>query len=126
MKGKTVNPCSGFRIQWHEKWVGDIQNVRRRMLCAVLVDPRQATKDNIADASTVLGMIEERYLEARISGVRAFHQGLFWETASEKLHRLRLDSHSRARLESEIMAKVPKPGPDWPLWAVTCIPRYDP
>lgn len=73
-----------------------------------------------------LGSIEERFLETRIPCTREFHQGLFWKAVDRRLERLGLEPHTREALEREISRKVPRPGEEWALWGVTCIPRFDP
>jgi hypothetical protein len=72
-----------------------------------------------------LGSIEERFLETRIRCTREFHQGLFWRAVDQQLESLGLESRSRNALEQEISHKVPRPGDEWALWGVTCIPRFD-
>ena len=43
-----------------------------------------------------------------------------------KLNQLELNTDSRAAIEKQISKKVPRPGDEWALWGVTCIPRFDP
>jgi hypothetical protein len=74
---------------------------------------------------TQLGSIEERFLETRIRCTREFHQGLFWKAVDQQLEFLGLEPHCRNALEQEISHKVPRPGDEWALWGVTCIPRFD-
>ena len=73
-----------------------------------------------------LGSIEERFLETRIRCTREFHQGLFWMAVDQQLDTLDLEPRSRCALEQELSHKVPRPGGEWALWGVTCIPRFDP
>ena len=70
--------------------------------------------------------IDERFLTTRIRCTREFHQGLFWKAVDNRLDTLGLKQSSRNALEQEISQKVPRPGDEWALWAVTCIPHYDP
>jgi hypothetical protein len=72
-----------------------------------------------------LGSIEERFLTSKETGVRAFHQGLFWITVDKNLDALRLNPVLRGTIEKEIMEMVPRPKADWALFCVKCIPEYD-
>ena len=72
-----------------------------------------------------LASIEERFLETKETGMRAFHRGLFWEVADRKLDALHLDSGVRRKIETEISEIVPRPSSEWGLWAVTCVPKYE-
>ncbi|MBW2066106.1 MAG: hypothetical protein JRJ03_14400 [Deltaproteobacteria bacterium] len=74
---------------------------------------------------STLGSIEERFLKVNESGIRAFHQGIFWSVADKKLEELKLAEEVRKEIEKEILEVVERPGPDWSLWCVKCIPRYD-
>jgi len=74
---------------------------------------------------STLGSIEERFLKVNESGVRAFHQGIFWTVADKKLDELKLAQEVRNQIEKEILEVVERPGPDWSLWCVKCIPKYD-
>lgn len=115
-------------LQWRENWAMDVRNTRRLMLCAVLVHPSRRTAGSdgpMAGGETDLAMIDQRFLSSKITGLKAFHQGLFWETVREKIERMCLEPAVRKALEAEISRKVPRPAPDWALWAVTCIPRFD-
>jgi hypothetical protein len=73
-----------------------------------------------------LGTIEEKFLASRVRNMREFHQGLFWVIVDKKLDRLRLTPSLRSRVEADISQTVSRPGEDWALWGVTCIPRFDP
>lgn len=72
-----------------------------------------------------LGVIGERFLHSRAQDMRAFHQGLFWANVDQKLDLLVISRAERKKIESKISETVPRPNPDWALWSVTCIPRYD-
>jgi len=97
------------------------RNGRNKRLVALLVnDP----SDGAESVCMFLGSIELRFLTVNIPMTREFHQGLFWKSVTGKLDGFDLDPQSRERIEAQISAKVPKPGDDWPLWGVTCIPRY--
>jgi 2'-5' RNA ligase len=72
-----------------------------------------------------LAAIQERFLRIRISKTRAFHQGLFWVKVDQKLEKLGLEEEVQQALEAQISEKVPRPGDDWALWGVTCIPQID-
>ncbi|MBW2249794.1 MAG: hypothetical protein JRF60_03965 [Deltaproteobacteria bacterium] len=43
----------------------------------------------------------------------------------QKLEKLGLEEEVRQALEAQISEKVPRPGDDWALWGVTCIPEID-
>jgi hypothetical protein len=73
-----------------------------------------------------LASVEERFLAVNIRSTREFHHGLFWMGVDEKLDNLGCASDARRRIETEIAKTVPRPGAQWALWGVTCIPRYDP
>ncbi|UCE54099.1 MAG: hypothetical protein JSV31_01250 [Desulfobacterales bacterium] len=73
-----------------------------------------------------LGTIKEHFLTTKAKDTRAFHQGLFWVVVDKKLDHLGLNPVVRKRIEAEILETVPRPNDDWALWAVTCIPQYDP
>ncbi len=72
-----------------------------------------------------LGTIEERYLKTQARDVRAFHKGLFWIVVDKKLDDLKLDALERNQLEAKIAETVSRPGSQWALWGVTCVPKYD-
>jgi len=89
--------------------------------------------DSYADNGSVkrklvahLGGIDEKFLISKVSNMREFHQGLFWAGVNRKLDRLKLDTARRDRIEAVICQTVARPHPDWALWGVTCIPRFDP
>lgn len=92
-------------------------------LVALLFDGYFATDQKIF---AQLGSIEERFLTSPICTMREFHQGLFWVVVDRKLDQLELNTDSRAAIEKQISKKVPRPGDEWALWGVTCIPRFDP
>ena len=73
----------------------------------------------------ILGRIEERFLNTKEVGMRAFHRGLFWNVADKKLNGLDLEEDMRKRIEKALVAVVPRPAEDWGLWAVTCVPKYE-
>lgn len=74
---------------------------------------------------TSLGSIEERFLRVHESGIRAFHQGIFWTLVDKKLQELTLGEEIRKEIEKEILEVVQRPDADWSLWCVKCIPKYD-
>jgi hypothetical protein len=57
--------------------------------------------------------------------MRAFHQELFWVAVDKKLDQLNLDAELRNKIEADIIKTVSRPGDDWALWGVTCIPVLD-
>ena len=72
-----------------------------------------------------LASIEERFLRSRELGVRAFHRGIFWVHVDRKLDSLDLEPGERDSLEQEIRKQVPRPGKDWALYCVKCIPEIE-
>jgi len=113
-------------VCWQRKRIKNGTNGSGFNLVAVLVGNHQtegSTEDNHA---TQLGIIGERFLHSRACDMRAFHQGLFWLHVDKKLNHLNLNAEERKRIELKISETVPRPGQDWALWSVTCIPRYDP
>jgi hypothetical protein len=106
------------------KWEQLCSEVDSRHIClhAVLVDNQVNDSEREIDR---LGSIEKRYLKVNIPCTREFHQGLFWLKVDKKLSRLDLDKNTKATIESEIAETVPRPGANWALWGVTCIPDYD-
>jgi len=106
----------------HVRWEIEGEN-RHKRLTAVLVADRS---EDGGRACSYLGSIEERFLTVNIPMTREFHQGLFWKGVARNLEAADLDGDTRQRIESEICRRVPKPDDEWPLWGVTCIPRYEP
>lgn len=108
----------------HVKWKvheAGIEN-RHESLRALIVDGHLQGSDSIvAD----LGAIEYRFLKVNVRCTREFHQGLFWKNVELILDRLELDPKVRKSIETQLAEKIPRPGADWALWGVTCIPNYD-
>ena len=115
-----------MRIKWERK-VSDTNN-RRSSYClrVLLVDGRHDQKDTKPAAPTCLASIDERFLNTKARDIRAFHKGLFWKAVDESLDHLGIETQLRVRIESQIAEKIARPDKEWSLWAVTCIPRYDP
>ena len=97
----------------------------RQHLHAVLIERNSGKDDHHEKVIDHLASIEERFLETKETGMRAFHRGLFWSVAGRKLDALHLNSEVRQRIEAEISEIVPRPSNEWGLWAVTCVPKYD-
>lgn len=113
-------------VRWERQRIDPGKNGRGVHLVAVLVDePRIAGKIEERFCEQ-LGVIGEHFLHSRARDLRAFHQGLFWTHVDQKLDLLMISPAEREIIESKISATVPRPNPDWALWSVTCIPRYDP
>lgn len=113
-------------VKWEKQIVEAGKNGRGRSLVAVLVENYQdGAKTKIRDIQQ-LGSIKERVLNSKARDMRAFHQGLFWVHVDKKLDHLPLNPAERKKIESKISKTVSRPGHDWALWSVTCIPRYDP
>jgi len=101
-------------------------NGAANLLVASLVGRSPAGKQTSDKPIETLGSIKEQYLQTKATNTRAFHQGLFWSAVDRKLDFLALAPDVRKTLEQQISKEVPRPGRDWALWGVTCIPRYDP
>ena len=110
-----------MRVVWQRKKTAGSNS--RVQLIAVLEMGGDGRKKSVR---TPLCSIEERFLHTRIRCTREFHQGLFWKAMDRHLDTLGLERHSRNALEQEISQKVPRPGDEWALWGVTCIPHFDP
>ena len=112
-------------IRWEKQDADSDGSRRRTRLVASLVETVQenGTKRNRVIAG--LGAIETRFLNVPIKCTREFHQGLFWVHAKNKLDHLGLEFEVRTFIEAALAETVPKPGDDWALWGVTCIPQYD-
>ena len=95
-------------------------------LVALLIDGDLGDGSTEQNIILQLGSVEERFLTSPICTMREFHQGLFWAAVDRRLDQLDLDTDSIAAIEKEISFKIPRPGDEWALWGVTCIPRFDP
>jgi len=109
-----------MKVRWERRVAGT--NGRHTSLHAVLVD---GVVDNRETVLARLGSIEQRFLTVNVRTTREFHQGLFWVRVDKALSGLALDEAARAAIEAQVAETVPKPGYDWALWGVTCIPRFD-
>jgi len=113
-------------VKWERHRMGSSKNGRGIALIAFLVgDPRSEVGAE-EKCFEQLGVIGEHFLRSKAQDMRAFHQGLFWTHVDQKLKLLMINPNERKRIESKISETVPRPNPDWALWSVTCIPRYDP
>ena len=115
-----------MRVLWQKQRSKSKLNGTTYHLLALLVDQSPATGQTQHELQEELGSIKEQYLQTKASNTRAFHQGLFWAAVDKKLDFLALGSDVRNTIERQIIKEVPRPGKDWALWGVTCIPRYDP
>ena len=113
-------------VRWERQRIDSSKNGRSVNLVAVLVaGPR--TESKIEERFfEQLGVIGEHFLRSKARDMRAFHQGLFWTNVDHKLDLLMISPTERKKIESKISETVARPNPDWALWSVTCIPRYDP
>ena len=114
-----------LNIRWEKRDEEADGSRRKTRLVASLVETFQENglKGNRVVAN--LGAIETRFLNVPIKCTREFHQGLFWGHAKSKLDALGLEFDVRAFIEAVLAETVPKPGDDWALWGVKCIPQYD-
>jgi hypothetical protein len=113
-------------VSWKRKRIKNGKNGSRFNLVAVLVGDHLKEGIGQDNFTTQLGTIGEKFLNSKARDMRAFHQGLFWTHVDKNLNHLSLSSVEREKIELKISETVPRPGQDWALWSVTCIPRYDP
>jgi hypothetical protein len=114
-----------IHIRWERRKTMTEWRMAQYQLVALLVEGSFSEGDENAKVLAKLGSIQERFLSIPISKTRAFHQGLFWAKLDQKILRLGLEEEVRQALEAQISEKVPRPGDDWALWGVTCIPHID-
>ena len=115
-----------MHVKWEKQYPPGGINGKGINLEALLVEP---FKDNGSMKNRLvahLGVIEEKFLVSKVRNMREFHQGLFWSAVDKKLDRLGLNTRQRNQIESDLSQKVSRPGKDWALWGVTCIPHFDP
>ena len=108
-------------------WIKQRSNGNGKGAClrAVLSENYKDNGDAQQQSTTELGSIEERFLFTKISGTRAFHQGLFWVVVDKNLDKLRLEPVVRNQIEGELLEKIPRPESDWAMWGVICVPKFD-
>ena len=114
-----------MKVRWERRIADDPLNRNGYILSFVLVEnylEEGKTKEKVIDH---LGMIEERFLNSGARDMKAFHQGLFWVKVDKKMESLKLSTEKRNKIEAEISELVPRPGGEWSLWGVTCVPRFD-
>ena len=112
-------------VIWQRQKLGSGVKGAANHLVALLVDNAsigRLTRDGLQEE---LGSIKEQYLRTKATNTRAFHQGLFWAAVDRKLDLLCLSVDVRYAIERQILKEVPRPGENWALWGVTCIPKYD-
>jgi hypothetical protein len=115
-----------MHVKWQRKNLKSGFNGAANHLVALLVDRSPKGGQIQEGLREELGSIKEQYLQTKATDTRAFHQGLFWAAVDKKLDSLALAPDVRSAIERQILKEVPRPGEDWALWGVTCIPRYDP
>jgi hypothetical protein len=115
-----------MRVIWEKRGLKPGLNGRLFNLVAVLVDSYQENGKKEERIIEDLSTIEEKFLATKARDMRAFHQGIFWAVVDKKLKNYILAPEVRTKIEEKISETVPRPNDDWPLWSVTCIPRYDP
>jgi hypothetical protein len=113
-------------VRWERQRIDSSKNGRGVHLVAVLVAGPRIKGEIEERFFEPLGVIGEHFLRSKARDMRAFHQGLFWTNVDHKLDLLMICPSDRKKIESKISETVPRPNPDWALWSVTCIPRYDP
>jgi len=115
-----------MNVQWERRRPDYEFNESALNLEAVLVEGYQDNGMTRQRVVARLGCIGEKFLASKVRNMREFHQGLFWLAVDRQLNRLELDPAVRNQIEAEILITVPRPGENWELWGVTCIPRFDP
>ena len=115
-----------MHVKWEKQSPQNGVNVKGINLEALLVESYQDNGSVKYRLIEHLGAIGVKFLVSKVRNMREFHQGLFWTAVDKKLDRLRLDPGQRDRIEADISQMVSRPHEDWALWAVTCIPRFDP
>ena len=114
-----------MHVKWKRDPVESKDDCERFRLAAVLVVAQGNGDRPGLEPETPLGSVEERFLTARIKGMREFYRGLFWTGIDNCLNSLPLEPGERAAVESEISQKISRPGQQWALWGVTCNSRFD-
>ena len=114
-----------MHIRWERRKTISEWRIAQYQLVALLVEGSFSEEDENAKVLAKLASIQERFMRIPISKTRAFHQGLFWVKVDQKILTLGLEEEVRQALEAQISEKVPRPGDDWALWGVTCIPHID-
>ena len=115
-----------MHVEWQRQKLKSGFNGAANNLIAVLVNNSPSNGQAHEKLVQELGSIKAKYLQTKARDAREFHQGLFWAAVDKKLDFLALAADVRKSIEHQILKEVPRPGEDWALWGVTCIPRYDP
>ena len=115
-----------MHVKWQRQTLKSRFNGAENHLVALLVDNPAKGAQTADGLQEELGSIKVQYLHTNVTNTREFHKGLFWAAVDKKLNLLALSPEVRNRIENQIIKEVPRPGEDWALWGVTCIPRYDP
>lgn len=115
-----------MRVMWEKRSLKCGMNGKSLNLRALLVQDYQENGDTKQRIIDDLGSIDEKFLYSKVQNMRAFHQGLFWVAVDKKLNHLKLGAGLRNKIEADILKTVSRPDEDWALWAVTCIPVFDP
>lgn len=115
-----------MHVKWQRQKLKSEFNGVENHLVAVLEDISAQGAQKGDGLQHRLGSIKEQYLKTKVTNAREFHQGLFWATVDNNLNFLAFSPDVRNRIECQILEEVPRPGEDWALWGVTCIPRFDP
>lgn len=114
-----------MQVRWEEQEIVISGNGAGKCLVAHLVmenkDPGASGQEVIA----TLGSIQPRFLAVNVKCTREFHQGLFWKVVDKELDRLDLHPETKGTIETALAERVPRPGEEWALWGVTCIPKYN-
>lgn len=114
-----------MNVKWERRRPDRGGRRRSYHLHAILDDKKRGKGESKERVIEHLASIEERFLETKEMGMRAFHQGLFWTVAVRKLEDLNIERKVREEIEAEISEVVPKPTNEWGLWAVKCVPEFE-
>ena len=114
-----------MKIRWEEKQSENVLGHPETLLMAILIETEPSDGVSRNTVGVNLGSIKKRFLSINIPRTREFHQGLFWSLVEKNLDRIKMDSREKEAIKATIADRVPKPGSEWALWGVTCIPRFD-
>jgi hypothetical protein len=114
-----------MHIEWKRNPTEYMNNCKQFCLEVVLIADTDNGDRLGLEGTTSLGSVEERFITARIKGMREFYRGIFWTGIDKSLDQMSLEYSERAAVEAEISRKISRPGGQWALWGVTCNSSYD-
>jgi hypothetical protein len=114
-----------MRVRREERELDINGNGAGKCIVAHLVADKDAPGAAGQEIVATLGSIQPRFLNINVKCTREFHQGLFWQVVDRELDRLDLHPETKGTIETALAERVPRPGDEWALWGVTCIPKYN-